>query len=408
MREILESGRWLSEQRLRVYPFMLLGFAMAAVAAMAATSHGRFDAAGRQLGTDFSQVWVAGLETLRGHPGEPFDLARHTGEQRAEFGENSDVYGWHYPPFFLAPAAALAHLPYLWALAVWQIATLALYLTAIAAILRDSGLPRARIVVTALAFPAVLINLGHGQNGFLTAALLGGGFLLLERRPLLAGALLALLAYKPQFGLVIPAALIAGGHWRALASAAVTLALMTAATIAAFGLESWAAFARSLAFTREFAIEQGAAGFEKIQSVFAGVRLIGGGVRTAYAAQAVVTLLALAAVVLLWRSNAGWRIKGAAAIVAALLTTPYCLDYDMMALGPAIALMTAHGAEKGFGPFEKTCLALAFAAPLFARPLATLLSLPIGALTTMAVFSLVVWNARAGEALAAPKPFAAS
>jgi alpha-1,2-mannosyltransferase len=406
MRGILESGSWLSEQRLRVYPLMLLSFAVVAVAAMVATAHGRFDATGRQLGTDFSQVWVAGLETLRGHPEEPFDVARHIGEQRAEFGQNSNVYGWHYPPFFLAPAALLAHLSYLQALTVWQIATLALYLTAVVAILRDSGLPRARIVVTALAFPAVLINLGHGQNGFLTPALLGGGFLLLERRPLLAGTLLALLAYKPQFGLVIPATLIAGRHWRAVASAAVTLALMTVATVAAFGLESWVAFARNLAFTREFVIERGAAGFEKIQSVFAGVHLIGGGVQTAYAAQAVITLLAMAAVILLWRSNTDRRIKGAAAIMATLLTTPYCLDYDMMALGPAIALMGAHGVENGFGPFEKTCLVLAFAAPLVARPLATLLPLPIGALTMMAVFALIVWNARRDEALAASKPFA--
>jgi alpha-1,2-mannosyltransferase len=132
-------------------------------------------------------------------------------------------------------------------------------------------------------------------------------------------------------------------------------------------------------------------------------------VQTAYAAQAVVTLLALAAVVHLWRSNADRRIKGAAATMATLLTTtPYCLDYDMMALGPAIALLTAHGVENGFGPFEKTCLVLAFAAPLVARPLATLLPLPIGALTMLAVFALIVWNARRVEALAASTPFATS
>jgi alpha-1,2-mannosyltransferase len=221
-----------------------------------------------------------------------------------------------------------------------------------------------------------------------------------------AGVKLSETWYKPQFGLVIPATLIAGRHWRAVASAAVTLALMTVATVVAFGLESWVAFARNLAFTREFVIERGAAGFEKIQSVFAGVRLIGGGVQTAYAVQAVITLLAMAAVIHLWRSNTDRRIKGAAAIMATLLTTPYCLDYDMMALGPAIALMAAHGVENGFGPFEKTCLVLAFAAPLVARPLAPLLPLPIGALTMMAVFALIVWNARRDEALAASKPVA--
>lgn len=105
MWEKLRSGDWLDEERLRVYPAMLLLLTVACVAAVLMTATGRFDANGHPLGTDFSQVWVAGLETLRGHPEAPFDLERHITQQRAEFGADSDVYGWHYPPFFLAPAA---------------------------------------------------------------------------------------------------------------------------------------------------------------------------------------------------------------------------------------------------------------------------------------------------------------
>ena len=44
-------------------------------------------------------------------------------------------------------------------------------------------------LLLALAYPAVFINLGHGHNGFLTAALLGGALVLLDRRPLVAGIL---------------------------------------------------------------------------------------------------------------------------------------------------------------------------------------------------------------------------
>ena len=261
--------------------------------------------------------------------------------------------------------------------------------------------------ITALAFPAVLVNLGHGQNGFLTAALLGGGFLILERRPALAGALFALLAFKPQLALVLPVALIAGRHWRALASAAGTLALMTAASLAAFGLESWRAFFHSLAFTREAVIEQGAAGFEKIQSVFAAVRLMGGGVSTAYAFQTVSTLGALTALVWLWRSSADMRVKAAATLAATLLTTPYCLDYDMMALAPAIAFIVALGLERGFLPFEKSLLALAFVAPLLARPIATLVPLPFGA--AVMIFLLIstlrhLRNESGASPLPAPAP----
>ena len=68
----------------------------------------------------------------------------------------------------------------------------------------------------------MLVCLGHGQTGFLTAALLTGGVLCLERREALAGILFGLLAYKPQFGLLIPLVLVAGGYWRAIAAAGAT------------------------------------------------------------------------------------------------------------------------------------------------------------------------------------------
>ena len=56
----------------------------------------------------------------------------------------------------------------------------------------------------------MFVNVGHGQNGFLTAALLGGALHWLDRRPWLAGVLIGCLAYKPQFGVLIPVALLAG------------------------------------------------------------------------------------------------------------------------------------------------------------------------------------------------------
>ncbi|MGJ0393977.1 MAG: glycosyltransferase family 87 protein [Methylocystis sp.] len=374
----IRSGDWLTAARLRRYPLIFLGlFAVTAIWAVA-TSHDRMGPNNLPLGSDFSQVWVAGREVLAGHPEAPFDIRRHAAAQRQEFGPEAGVFGWHYPPYFLAPAALLAHLPYLTALAVWQFGTLALYLVSILAISSRSGVGRRQALVAALAFPAVIVNLGHGQNGFITAALLGGGFYLLESRPLAAGALFALLAYKPQFGLALPLALLIGRHWRALASAATTFAVMTAASVAAFGAESWRAFFTSLAFTR-MVLEEGGPGFDKIQSVFAAVRLVGGGVQAAYFWQGLVTLCALAALLLLLRSAADARIKAAATIESMLLSTPYCLDYDLMALAPAIALLVSNGLDKGFRPYEKSALAFAYVIPLVARPVANALGLPLGA-----------------------------
>jgi hypothetical protein len=408
MLALAKSGDWLTPARMRNYCLMLLAVAAISICAMLAQTHDRMGPDHNQLGTDFSQVWVAGQETLRGHPEAPFDITRHVAAQHAEFGPEAAVYGWHYPPYFLAPAALLAHLPYLEALFVWQMSTLALYLATIIAIARREGLGLSATLIAALAFPAVLVNLGHGQNGFLTAALIGAGFLSLERRPLLAGVLFALLAYKPQFALVLPLALVLDRRWRALAAAGAMLALMTLLSVAAFGVASWRAFFDGLDFTRRIVVEQGAAGFEKIQSIFAGVRLMGGDVATAYAVQTMATVAVIGGLLWLWRSNADARAKIAATLVSTLLTTPYCLDYDMMALAPALALLVALGREKGFEPYEKSILALAFITPLVARPIATTIPFPFGALATILLFVSIVRRARrAGEGVQTAASFAA-
>ena len=67
----------------------------------------------------------------------------------------------------------------------------------------------------------VLNNTLVGQNGFLTAALIGGTLYLMPMRPVLAGICLGLLSYKPQYGLLFPLVLIAASQWTVFVSAAV-------------------------------------------------------------------------------------------------------------------------------------------------------------------------------------------
>lgn len=377
----------------------MLAASAAAVIFVAATSDGRNDAFGRPLGTDFSNVYAAGTLVLEGRAAAAFDWDRHYRRQQEIFGAQTQFYGWHYPPFFLFVAGALATMPYALALLVWQGATLLLYLWAIRAIVSSQLSAQddtARILwlLLAIAFPAVLINLGHGHNGFLTAALIGGALALLDRRPAVAGLLFGLLAYKPQFGIMIPLALAATGRWRVFFSAAVTVVLLALATLLAFGLEVWRAFFDFMPLTRSVVLEAGGTGWHKIQSVFAWVRLWGGGVTLAYAAQIAATLAVAAALVRLWRSEAAYAFKAAALALAALLATPYSLDYDMMTLAPAIAFMAAAGLKHGFAPWEKTGLALMWFVPLVARSIAEYALIPLGLWTMLAMFALILHRAR--------------
>src|ERR1700733_9621485 len=227
----LGSGQWLTAARARGYSLILLGIYAIAVAGWIALSDGLIDRNGKPLGTDFSDVYAAGTLTWQGRPAEAYQPAlQHAAEKAIFGGREVPFYGWHYPPFFFAVAVVVAAVPYAWGLAIWLAASFAAYLAAIRAIL-----PGPQTLLVAAAFPAVFINIGHGQNGFLTAALLGGALHLLDRRPWLAGVLIGLLAYKPQFGVLIPLALLAGGRWSTIGAAVATVAALLALSFVTLG-----------------------------------------------------------------------------------------------------------------------------------------------------------------------------
>jgi alpha-1,2-mannosyltransferase len=250
-----------------------------------------------------------------------------------------------------------------------------------------------------LGFPSVLINIGHGQNGFLTAALLGGALVVLDRRPILAGVMIGLLIYKPQYGLMIPIALGVSGRWRAFAAAAVTVVMATIVTTLVFGYSVWHAFAVFSEFTRTVVLEQGNTGWYKIQSVFAWARMWGAPIPLAYAVQGVTIIAIGAAIAWLWRSAAPYPLKAAALCLATILATPYSFDYDMMVLAPVIAFFAVDGFARGFRPWEKTALAALWLVPLVARSVAQLILIPLGVPAMLVVFVLILRRAAFGHAL---------
>jgi alpha-1,2-mannosyltransferase len=385
---ILRDGAFLDRARIRLWTTaILIGFALG-LSYLALTAHGINDYKGRPLGSDFSDVYAAGSLANDGHAELAFEPAHHFARERAIFGKDTQFYGWHYPPFFLLIAAPLAHLPYLPALLVWQIATLALYLLALRPLLRDVS--DTTWLLAALAFPAVFVNLTHGHNGFLTAALVACALNILDSRPLLAGLCFGLLAYKPQFGVMIPLVLAATGRWRTFGAAAVTVAVLALAVTALFGAQVWPAFLAGTHFTREVVLEQGNTGFYKIQTVFAWARMWGASVPVAYGAQALVSIAAAVGLIWIWRSPASAARKGAALCIAMLLATPYALDYDMMMLAPAIALLAAEGLTEGFKPYERTMLLALWAVPILARGFAETTNVPLGVPVMLAGFVMLL------------------
>ena len=385
----LRSGEWLTATRARGYSLILLGLCTIALAGWIAASDGLIDRNGKPVGTDFSNVYAAGALTWQGRPAEAYQPAlQHAAEKAVFGGREVPFYGWLYPPFFFAIAFLVASLPYAWGLAIWLAASFAAYLAAMRAIL-----PRPETLLIAAAFPAVFVNIGHGQNGFLSAALLGGALHWLDRRPWLAGVLIGLLAYKPQFGVLIPVALLAGGRWSTIGAAVATIAALLAVSFVTLGGGVWHAFADSMTFTQTVVLEQGGIGWEKVQSVFSAIRMWGAGVHLAYAVQIALALMLAASLAWLWQSNAVFELKASALATASLLATPYVLDYDLVVLAVAIVFLVRHGMNRGFHDYEISLLAAAWFMPLLSRAIAGVTGIPLGLLVLLAIYVFTLQRA---------------
>jgi hypothetical protein len=394
----LGSGAWLTASRARGYSLILLAICALAAAGWIAASDGLIDRNGKPIGTDFSNVYAAGQLTWQGRPADAYQPAlQHAAEKAVFGGREVPFFGWHYPPFFFAVAVIVAAFPYAWGLAIWVAASLAAYLAAIRAIL-----PAPQTLLFAAAFPAVFVNIGHGQNGFLTAALLGGALHLLDRRPLISGVLIGLLAYKPQFGVLIPIALAAGGRWRSIGAAVATIAALVAISFATLGSGVWHAFADSMNFTQTVVLEQGGTGWEKIQSIFSAARMWGASVPLAYAMQGALLMTLAVTLAWLWHGDAAFELKAAALATASLLATPYVLDYDLVVLAVAVAFLARHGLVSGFRTFEISLLAAAWIVPLLSRGIAGVTGIPLGLMVLLALYVFTLRRALLDKEKAVP------
>ncbi|HEY1878044.1 MAG TPA: glycosyltransferase family 87 protein, partial [Rhizomicrobium sp.] len=223
-----------------------------------------FDPNGLGIPTDFVNVWAAGRLVLEGHPAQAYDwdIQRQVELDllRQDF---IGYFAWHYPPPFLFVASFLAQFPYAVAFIGWVSASFVPYLALMRAIVgRTFGL------LLAVAFPMVLTNTLVGQNGFLTASLIGGALYLMPIRPILAGICLGLLTYKPQYGLLFPLVLIAASQWTVFFTAGITAVAMAFTSWLAFGTESWQAFFHWMPMFSQAFLTEGKATWWKLQSLF--------------------------------------------------------------------------------------------------------------------------------------------
>jgi len=374
----------LNEKIIRKYSLAFIKVYIFYIIVYMATSTGLLDIIGHPIGNDFSLFYSTSHELLLGNYTGVYDVATLNAVEAEIFNDpNFPLLPFGYPPVYFLFIYLLATVPYLIALFLWWSITISTYLRIVYKIT-----PHPYTMGIVLAFPGTFQTFICGQNGFISASLLGSGLLLLETNPVLAGVIMSLLIYKPHLGFLLAVALIAGRKWITLLSASLSAIILIVCTIALFGIESWRAFFETLQLFTNW-LEEGDTQWQLMPTIFPMARLLGFDISHAYGIQAAVSTATIGAVVWTWR-----RAKGPLAYIVLIcgifLVTPYAFNYDLVILGLAIAWYGKEGIHRGWLPGEQMVLLLAWIMPLISVPIVFITHMQVVPITVTALLILTI------------------
>lgn len=281
---------------------------------------------------DFHTFYIAGLAFWAGDLNQAYQLQSFLKLQEVLMGSKSFM-PWTYPPPFDLLCAALAVFPIWLAYALFIGTSFWLYVKALS-LLTD----RYSTFVLYVMAPSIFIAIRCGQNGFLTASLIGLSAYYLVQRRNAAGWFLGVLAIKPHLmsGLLLTSVLFRRG--RMLVGVSVWILLLALICTWVLGAEVWAAFAQG-AKEALYYLGKGYYPLYRMVSVYATLRTAGLPAEWAFLGQSVVGALAIVSVLYLWIRGYGIRVIAALALIAGFFVSPYLYDYDLPILGISFALL---------------------------------------------------------------------
>jgi hypothetical protein len=374
--------------RLRLIAWLWIGLAAIAwlIDLLQQTKEGLSNGLGRPFGDDFVNYWSGAFLAFHGRVAEVYDFAAFHAFEQSVTAQSIQYYHYSYPPVLLLLSLPLAVIPYVPALFVWLGATWYAFYRA----LRLTG--HAGALLLSLATPALFMSAVGGQNGAMTAALLGGGLMLVDRRPIIAGILFGMMIYKPHLAIMLPFALLAGRRWLVVFVTGATAALLVAISVTVYGVDAWLHYLRNIGVLRTVILEDGTGVSHRMVSVFVFARHFGAGAAMSYAWQAVSALVAAVFIARSWWRGEPAHIRNAVLIIGTCLATPYLQDYDLV-FG-AFVVVWLHMAEKDSNvpqQWVRGAMAMILLLPLVNAPLAKFIGPSVGTLFILPVFALLIY-----------------
>jgi alpha-1,2-mannosyltransferase len=246
------------------------------------------------------------------------------------------------PPPLAWLVVPLTLLPYRVAYWAWSAVLVAALVVAWQLAAPGRGRKRVIFLVAAVGWLPIVYGLQLGQPALLVAAGVATSYALLRRNyDWLAGAVLGVLVLKPQLALLVPAALLVTGRWRAFTASAVVLAALAGASAIALGPRGIADYQGILTFATTVPQNQS--------------QTLAAWIHNLEATRVVQALIAL------WALGLAYRLRGrgvettlAVALAGGLAASPYVHYDDLTMLGLAVLLFMR-------GPCPRGTYAYAFA-----------------------------------------------
>lgn len=317
------------------------------------------DKSSPMLGLDFSVYWAAARVAIE-HGAVAIYSPEYMRPVEMAVRPFMDYTPWPYPPTFLLAVIPLGILPFGAALTLFLLVSVIAYAVSIYWVVRRFG---SQAFLYVLAFPAVFLVVYCGQNSFITTAIAAAALVAIPKRPLLAGALIAMLGIKPQLGVLFPLALICGCQWRALASAAMFSLLFWGVSFVAFGADAFITFAHALPTFRRDWVDNAESIWAGLPSIYGIARVMGAGSAAAYIVHTILVLPVVAAAAWLWCGNARYELRAAALALATLTVQPYVLYYDLVWMALPIAFLAIDMGKYGATRTEVAMLVFAWLIP---------------------------------------------
>lgn len=250
-----------------------------------------------------------------------------------------DVYGvssfmpWTYPPPFNILTALLASFKHSLSYLFFVLISCCSFLFFLYKITRDFF-----HLTVVFVFPAIAVNIICGQNGLLTASLIGLFCWLWLRGRVWAGVPLGLMIIKPHLAIGFALLLLLKREWKIILVAGVTSALCVLLSSLVMGWDIWAAFLNGVKESKFF-LSQGVYPIHRMNSFYAFFLSFGVPADWAIILHALIAISACGFIALLVYKN--WNLRRLLGVTAfaTLFISPYMYDYDHTILGLGVGLL---------------------------------------------------------------------